>query len=385
MLFEIPRFLSAPQPEFSLEFILLVVFALVIIDQLLYFWLFYSKLGFSKTPSCKRNTEAVSVVICAKNEYSNLKKNLPQILNQDYPDFEVILVNDASDDYTHELLEDFERKYEKLKVITIKENLNFFSGKKFALSIGIKSAKNDLLLLTDADCYPNSPNWIRHMADPFSDPETEIVLGYGPYEKKPGILNAIIRFDTLMVAVQYFSFALKQKAFMGVGRNLAYRKSLFYKNGGFISHYTVRSGDDDLFINSVANKQNTRIQTHPDSYTFSQPKITYTSWATQKRRHFSTSKLYKPKFKFLLGKYGFTQLLMYALLTTFIVLNYNLFWVLLLFSFRLISQYIVVKASMKRLNERNLLVFSPVLELILFANQLMFSFINLFFKPNKWK
>ena len=208
-------------------------FALVIIDQLLYFWLFYSKLGFSKTPSCKRNTEAVSVVICAKNEYSNLKKNLPQILNQDYPDFEVILVNDASDDYTHELLEDFERKYEKLKVITIKENLNFFSGKKFALSIGIKSAKNDLLLLTDADCYPNSPNWIRHMADPFSDPETEIVLGYGPYEKKPGILNAIIRFDTLMVAVQYFSFALKQKAFMGVGRNLAYRKSLFYKNGGF--------------------------------------------------------------------------------------------------------------------------------------------------------
>ena len=374
-----------PQPELSLEFILLSVFALVIIDQLYYFWLVFAKLAFYKTTKNRTNKEAVSVIICAKNEYANLKRNLPQILNQDYPDFEVVVVNDASDDYTHELLEDMDRKYPHLKIVNIRENLNFFSGKKFALSIGIKSAKNDLLLLTDADCYPNSNLWIQKMADAFTSKKVEIVLGYGAYEKKGGILNSLIRFDTLMVAVQYFSFSIKQSTYMGVGRNLAYRKSMFIKNGGFISHYTISSGDDDLFINRVATKTNTRILVDKESFTFSEPKTNYAEWMTQKRRHLSTAKFYKSKFKFLLGKYALSQLLVYGLMATLLVLNYSILLVLGLFFLRLVSQIVILKKCTNQLKENNLLLFSPILELILFLNHFLLSTSNLIFKQNKWK
>lgn len=295
------------------------------------------------------------------------------------------MVNDASGDYTHELLEDLEREYSHLKIVNIRENLNFFSGKKFALSIGIKSAKNDLLLLTDADCYPNSNQWISKMIEPFTSKKVEIVLGYGPYETKKGLLNTLIRFDTIHVAMQYFSFAIKRKTYMGVGRNLAYRKSLFLKSKGFISHYKLMSGDDDLFINSVATKTNTRIQLHPDSYTFSEPESTYVKWMNQKRRHLSTAKYYKPRFKFILGKYAFSQLLMYGLLTTLLVFNYHIIWVLGFLLIRFINQYIVTKSCMSQLNEQKLLLFSPILELILFLNHFLLSVSNVISKQNKWK
>jgi len=374
-----------PQPAITFDFILFCAFGLVIIDQLYYYWFVFAKMAYYEAPKWKQNKGAVSVVICAKNEYSNLKKNLPQILEQDYPDFEVIVVNDASNDYTHELLDDLSREYSRLKIVNIRENLNFFSGKKFALSIGIKSAKNDLLLLTDADCYPNSKHWISKMVEPFTSTKVEIVLGYGPYETRGGILNALIRFDTIHVAMQYFSFALKRKTYMGVGRNLAYRKSLFLKSSGFISHYKLMSGDDDLFINSVATKKNTRIQTHPDSYAFSEPESTYGKWMSQKRRHLSTAKYYKPKFKFLLGKYAFSQLLMYVFFTTLLVINYHILWVLGLFLIRLISQFVITKKCMDHLKEHDLLLFSPLLELMLFLNHFLLSASNVISKQNKWK
>ncbi len=374
-----------PQPALTFEFILFCAFVLVIIDQLYYYWFVFAKLAFYEMPKGKQNKGAVSVVICAKNEYSNLKKNLPQILDQDYPDFEVIVVNDASDDYTHELLEDMDREYPHLKIVNIRENLNFFSGKKFALSIGIKSAKNDLLLLTDADCYPNSKHWISKMAEPFTSKKVEIVLGYGPYEKKSGLLNTLIRFDTVHVAMQYFSFALKRKTYMGVGRNLAYRKSLFLKSKGFIAHYKLMSGDDDLFINSVSTKTNTRIQIHPDSYTYSEPETTYGKWVNQKRRHLSTAKYYKPKFKLLLGKYAFSQILMYGFFVILLISNYFVLLVLGLLLIRFISQFIIMKKCMNHLKEHNLLLFSPILELMLFLNHFLLSASNVISKQNKWK
>lgn len=377
--------MQIPHPELSLEFVLFSLFVLVIIDQLYYFCFVFSKLAFYNPSEFEKNTEAVSVIICAKNEYANLKKNLPKVLDQDYPDFEVVVVNDASDDYTHELLEDLDRKYPHLKVVNIRENLNFFSGKKFALSIGIKSAKNDLLVLTDADCIPASDQWIRKMAEPFSDKNIEIVLGYGPYEQRKGFLNALIRFDTAMVAIQYFSFSLMKKTYMGVGRNLAYRKSMFIKNGGFISHYSLNSGDDDLFINRVATKNNTQVQLDPDSFTFSAPKTTYSSWLIQKRRHLTTAKYYKSIFKLLLGKYGFGQLMLYGLFVLLLALSYSILFVLGLFLIRLISQYIILKKSLNHLKEHNLLLFSPVLELVLFLNQFLLSMSNFLFKQTKWK
>ena len=194
--------------------ILFFIFSISAFIQLIYYWVLFSRLAFYRAKSRKRTKEPVSVVICAKDEYENLQTNLPLILEQDYKEFEVVVVNDASEDDTAELLTDLSLKYKNLKIVDIKADLNFFKGKKFPLSIGIKSAKNDIILLTDADCKPESKNWISHMQSAFTG-DKKIVLSYGAYEKKKGILNKIIRFDTLHIAIQYLSYALAGIPYMG--------------------------------------------------------------------------------------------------------------------------------------------------------------------------
>ena len=294
-----------------------------------------------------------------------------------------MLVNDASDDDTSGLLQEFESKYKHLKIVNITQDLNFFKGKKFPLALGIKSAQNDLLLLTDADCKPASDQWIKKMVSGFSE-GTDIVLGYGPYKRTRGFLNTLIRYDAFMIAIMYLSNALKGRTYMGVGRNLAYRKSLFYKNKGFISHYTIASGDDDLFISQAASKTNVHIAVGRESQTISKAKTSFLAWFKQKRRHYTTSKYYKPKHKFMLGKYAISQFLFYVFLVLLIIMNYNLLIVLSLFGLKILTQLLVMKKCANTLNESILLLTSPVLEIVLLLIQMGLGLSNLLIKQNKW-
>lgn len=364
--------------------ILLAVYALATIMQLFYYWFFFARFAFFKAKKTTGALPSVSVVISAKNEFRNLKNNLPDILNQDYPEFEVVVVNDASNDETSVLLEDFAKEYPRLNIVKLHQNLNFFSGKKFPLSLGIRSAKHDVVLLTDADCKPASSSWIREMAAGFTEGK-DIVLGFGAYKRRKGFLNRLIRFDTLHIAIQYLSFAISGNAFMGVGRNMAYRKSLFYEQKGFTSHYKVASGDDDLFINSVANKTNTAVVDKSDAHTFSKAADTIGKWFRQKRRHLTTGKFYKTKYKILLGFYAMSQILFYGLFIALMFIAEIRIIVLSLFAVRLISQLLILKKSGSKLNEKDLLVFSPLLEIILIIVNLLLGFTNLFVRQNKWK
>ena len=332
----------------------------------------------------------VTVVICAKNEYTNLKKNLPLILEQDYPDFEVVVVNDCSDDDSNYLLKSFAEKYPHLNVVTIMKNVNFFVGKKFALALGIKSAKHDLLLLTDADCTPKSNKWITEMQNHFNG-KTEIVLGYSGFEKKKGFSNKLARYDVIMTAMQYLSWSLAGKTYMGVGRNLAYNRELFFKSKGFTSHYHIPSGDDDLFINQVANKHNTSIEISPLSQTFSAPKSTFKEWLTQKKRHYSTGILYKTLHKIILGVFVSSNFLFYASLILLIILlictlSYqNILLICSLFILKLATQMFIFKKSMKKLDEKNLLLISPLLDFLFVLINPLIAFSNFIVKENKWK
>ncbi|OQX79647.1 MAG: hypothetical protein B6D61_03240 [Bacteroidetes bacterium 4484_249] len=303
---------------------------------------------------------------------------------QDYPDFEVVVVNDASDDETIFLLEDLERDYSHIKVVSIKQDLNFFSGKKFPLALGIKSAKNEHLLLTDADCTPAGNYWIKEMASNFS-PGKDVVLGYGKYNKEKGFLNTIIRYETVMTAIQYFSYALLGIPYMGVGRNLAYKKSLFIESKGFISHYNVSSGDDDLFINKVANRKNTRIEVHPESFTISPAKATFRDWWIQKRRHLSTGKYYKIKHKIILGLYSFSLFIVFLSFILLLVVKFCPILVVSLFVLRFLSQILILKKSTDKLNEKKLLLISPLIEVLLLGIYPVIVIANLVSKQSRWK
>jgi poly-beta-1,6-N-acetyl-D-glucosamine synthase len=368
----------------SVNFYLFAVFVFTVIVQLAFYWILFVRLAFYKYKPIISGTGGISVVICARNELAHLKENLHLILEQDYPDFEVVVVNWASDDDSTFFLARMNDQYPNLKIVEIRENLNFFGGKKFPLSIGIKSAKNEMIVVTNADCRPVSRNWLSFIRSGFGG-STEILLGYGAYAKVRGFLNKLIRFDTAHIAFRYLSFALAGIPYMGVGRNMAYLKSLFYKNRGFISHYRIISGEDDLFINRVAKNDNTQIVLHPDSMTVTEPPQSFRHWMIQKKRQLSTLRFYRAGHKLLLGLYSMSIFLFYLLFLALLVRDYNPVLLLLLFVLRLVTQMIIFYKCMARLNEKDLIWFVPFFEVMMLFLHSMAFLSNLFSKSNRWK
>ncbi|MEZ4778390.1 MAG: glycosyltransferase [Flavobacteriaceae bacterium] len=363
--------------------LLLYLFLAVVLINTAYFILF-SKFSMS-VPSEVHSREQypVSVIICAKNEAENLKKNVPLILAQDYSNFEVILINDASVDDTQDVIEAFAKEDPRVHTVTIENNEAFWSNKKYSLTLGIKRAVHQRMLFTDADCQPASNQWIREMTAHFSE-EKQLVLGYGAYHKEKGVLNKLIRFETAMTALQYFSYAKVGIPYMGVGRNLAYTNKLFYDNRGFMSHMQIASGDDDLFVNEVATKTNTALCFTEDSFTYSTPKKIFSDWIRQKRRHITTAKYYKNNHQTLLGLYFISNLLFWVLaIASFIFIDWKIPLALTIFRFTL--QYIFIGKGIKLLKENDVLPWIPLWELFLVFIQLTIFISNSFSKPKRWK
>ncbi len=351
----------------------------------LYYFFVFSKMAFMKVKnSNKKELEPVSLILSARNEHINLKNNLPLLLEQDYPNFQVVVVNDRSWDESEKILEELEKKYSHLKVVTILQQDRYETGKKFAITLGIKAASHENLIFTDADCKPASKNWLRKMTENFSE-EKKIVLGYGAYEKSNGLLNKLIRFDTFHSALQYFSLALSGSPYMGVGRNLAYKKSLFFSNKGFASHQHILSGDDDLFVNENATSSNTALEIHPEAFTVSIPKKSFAEWSFQKVRHLSTSKLYKGKHRFVLGVYWTVQIFFVLSLFGMFFFGIDLKIIIALFFIKYLFQYLFFGLSMKLLQERDLILLLPVLDLITLLIYPTFALRGMFTKNTRWK
>ena len=344
----------------------------------------FSRFSFYKEEAVNGQQLPVSVIICAKNEVNNLRKHLALWMDQRYPDFELIIVNDCSWDETEEFLKEEKKKSPLLKVVTIPEQDKYRHGKKFAVALGIKAAKNEVLLFSDADCMPAGPDWISLMQRGYTPP-TEIVLGYGATTQEEGFLNRLIRFDTFQVAMQYFSFAISGNAYMGVGRNLSYKKNLFFRTKGFARHNHLFSGDDDLFVNENATTSNTSLQINPESFTFTEGKKKFSDWLRQKSRHGTTAKYYKGKHRFQLGLLGTSNLLFFLLLITLLIVRYEWKAALLLYGIKLMVQWIVSFGAAKKLREKDLMWIYPVHELIYMALQPVFYLSSVFTKQQSWK
>ncbi len=372
--------------EIGADELLLVAFFVSFVGIIIHYIINVLPIGRLKTNSIEEGSamEPVSIIICARNEDDNLTEFLPKILMQNYHEFEVVVVNDCSMDNTENVIDEFAKIFPNLKKVTIKEDDYYKHGKKYAILIGIKGAKYDNLLFTDADCFPANENWLKEMSAGFVN-KKEIVLGYGAYQKSAGFLNKIIRFDTFLIAVNYLSAAIKGKAYMGVGRNLAYKKELFYKEKGFSKHYHITSGDDDLFINQACTKDNTNIVVSHNSITYSIAKENFSDWKRQKQRHLTTAPHYNSssKTKIALGfvaQYGFHLLFLSLFLfkTTMIAALIGLI-------LKIAIQMIIFKKASKKLNEMDLWALSFFYEVVLLIVYPIFHISKLFHKPNKWK
>lgn len=308
----------------------------------------------------------VSVIICARNESENLSNFLPKVLEQRYPNFEVILVNDGSEDNTDIVLSALQQKYTNLYVTNIPTGTNIISRKKLAITIGIKAAKNELLLFTDADCYPVSEDWISLMVQNMTA-DTEFVIGFGDYMKEKSFINRLISYDTLFIAMQYFGFAYAGKPYMGVGRNLMYKRSTFYRNKGFAGHLHIASGDDDLLINKAGNRTNTAIACKANSKTMSVPEKTFAKWCLQKKRHLRASALYSTDSRRRIGMEAVSRYLFYlSLIPAALTFNiYLIAFAALLVIIRYIKQLSTINKTAKILNTSKHVLAIPIFDILL--------------------
>lgn len=326
----------------------------------------------------------VSIVIAARNEFENLRAHLPLILDQDYPDFEVVVVNDGSRDETTALLREFREKYPRLRISEIPPNDRFEGGKKFAVTMGLKAARHERILLTDADCRPSGKGWIRAMVSA-ARREEDIVLGYSPFLKLPGFLNALIRFDGMSTALNYFGFALAGQPYMGVGRNLSYPRSLFFQVGGFRKHYSMASGDDDLLINQIAHKNNTAVCLSQDARVETDPERTWKNYWRQKRRHLTTGRRYRKIHKALLLLQPLSLVVFIAAAVALLSHGIWVYAVLGVLLLRMSLQIAIFRRSSRWLGQEDLAFYAPALEIIALLFTACVHFANAATKQTKWK
>jgi len=334
----------------------------------------------------EKNWQGVSIIIAARSEYENLQKLIPALLEQHYPNFEIIIVDDASWDGTTGYLEELEKTEPKVKGVYITDDMKKnYQGKKLALSLGIKAASNDIILLTDADCMPSSNNWIKHMVLPYhGNQETEIVLGYSPFNSTSSIVNLFSRMDNVYTALSYFSYAIGNDPYMGVGRNLSYKRSLFFKLKGFASHLHIAPGDDDLFIQDAANANNTAICIHPESFMFTESKKSFGDWFRQKKRHNFVGKYYKSSHKFKLGLFAFTHAMFWLSFAANCFVYQSLGWALILLGLYWMIKWPIVYMAFKKLKQANNSIWMPIFDALFFGYNAVFGLVTIFGRQKKW-
>lgn len=369
---------------YNLVLVWQIVFVIAALIQLAFFILVYGRIAFHKPIVGDAKLQPVSVVIAARNEYENLRENLPIILEQDYPEFEVIVVNDSSYDDSEGLLHALKSTHKRLHVVNIKENDRFDGGKKLAVTLGIKAARHERILLTDADCRPTGYGWIRAMVAATRQ-EEDIVLGYSPFTKVPGLLNALIRFDGVHTAQQYFGFALAGNPYMGVGRNLSYPKAQFFKVGGFRAHYSLRSGDDDLLINQIARKDNTTVCLNAEAMVETEPEKTWKNFWRQKRRHLTTGWRYRPIHKLLLAAHPLSLLLLFISSIALVAYGVWIYAVAAVILLRMVAQIVIFVRSARWLGQKDLAFFAPLLEILTLAFAASAHIANASSKQSRWK
>ena len=365
------------------EIYIIAALGLAWMAQILYYLLIMNRVVTKKTTPSPNDKPPVSVIICAKNEQENLENNLPLILNQNYPNFQVIVVNDCSEDDTELVLARFKQNHQNLYFTSIPVDKKFFHGKKLALTIGIKAAKHEHLLLTDADCSPASNDWLAGMTANFTSGK-ELVIGYGKYKREKGFINALVRYETLWNAMQYMGHAIATKPFMAVGRNIAYTKTLFNKSSQFRNSLTIASGDDDLFVMEAGTKKNSTVCFSPEAQTISVAVKTLDEWLIQKSRHLSTAFRIPFTTKFLMGTEIISRQLFYLITLYCLIFNTFVPVVIGIFLCRLLLIQIIFYKAARQFDEKGISFAVLPMDLLIPWYQAL-AWLYKYFVGNKYK
>lgn len=311
-------------------------------------WVAFS--GDRKTRSAPLQVTPLSIIVCAHDEEKNLRELVPLLLQQDHPQFEVIIVEDRSNDGTFDYLLEATKNDPRLRMVRVAQTPPHINGKKYAITLGVKAASYEWILFTDADCRPASTHWAQTMSSHMNE-ASQFVLGFSPYIKTKGLLNSFIRFETFTTAIQYMGLALLGMPYMGVGRNLAYRKSLFLQSKGFNNYLGVMGGDDDLFVNQHATRNNVAVALGQQALTYSHPKTTFKEFYYQKLRHLSVGKRYRFSDRLVLGLFAMSWILTWVVALPLVLISTYAIWGAALFLLRFICMEMAFRAGSRKLGE----------------------------------
>ena len=334
-----------------------ILFAII---SWLYYFLIFTKIKITAVTPINQKLPGISLIVAARDAKKHLIDNLPSWLDQDYPEFEIIIANDRSSDGTTLYLTEQARIHSRLKVVQLDIDVVKTGGKKLALTLALKKAQYLYFILTDADCKPASKDWIRAMFQGFGD-GNEIVLGVAPLTAGNGLLGSLIHYENTLTAMSYLGFGLQGKAYMGVGRNLAYSRKSYDSVNGFSSHYHIPAGDDDLFVQEASIKNNTGVVINPSAYTYSSGPKTWKQYWRQKQRHLWVGKNYSPNIKFQLFWFPFAQLAFYSLLIFWFFASVHWVWPVLVMIIKWIPEWIIFGLKAKLLKMPKATPIYPVL------------------------
>ena len=343
----------------------------------------FSRLAFRDQGAEPDRTLPVSVVVCGRNESDSLQQLIPLLLDQDHEEFELVVVNDRSDDDTWEVLQWMKPEHPRLRPVNIQADEKFSYGKKIALGVGVRTAKYAHVVVTDADCMPTGRDWISLMAAGFSGGR-QLVIGHSPYERQDGLASLLERYDGFTKAVQYISFAQAGFPYMGVGRNMAFTSEIFFAAKGQHRHRQLMSGDDDLIINEVARANNTAVIADGRSYMTTRATPDLATWWHRKRRHYTTARYYRMGHQVLLTLLPAARLVLWASIVVLFATGHWLPAAAGLAVQLLVFQPIAMQA-MRKLGAGRIMWLALPLEWLFLLLDPCIYLSTLIFKPQRWK
>lgn len=365
--------------RYTLVYLVILLTAIIVLS--LYYGLTYMRVGRTKNkratqilPPSDDRLPSVSIVMVTHNEAAYLKDSLPYLLEQDYPDYEVVMVDYLSHDDTPFVLKVCSENYDNFKPVSFPEDVNMFQGKKYPLSIGIQSAKGDVILLTDPDCVPRSLTWVREMMKGYSVPGVKMVMSYAGIKQEKGLLNLFQQYDNLCDTASWMSASLSGHPYTATGRNLSYRRDFFFAQGAFCSHYSEPEGADDMFVNQNANGSNSILSLESGGFVDMEAKESFRQWRLLRRRRYATKRYYPTATKLRLALHPIAMVLFYAAIATLLVQSVCPWFIpTALFVLTWTWQIVTFSRLTKRFEIKRVHFFAPLFEIyFLLSNTILF-------------
>ena len=372
-----------------LTWVCVAVFGAAFLWLAVYYGLIYFRVGRKEeraAASSQGGAPKVSVVMVTHNEAAYLKEGMPYLLEQDYPNYEVVVVDYMSQDDTKFVLKVCAENYPNLKPVHFGQDVNMFQGKKYPLSIGIKSATGDIILLTEADSMPRNFSWVSAMARHYTTGRTQIVLGYAGVQQGKGLLNALQQYDNLDDMLSCLGFQMLGMPYSGTGRNLSYRRDFFFQRGSFVSHYVVPEGADDLFVNQNADGSNTAACLDPDGFVQTEAARTLRQWRLRRKARRVTRKYYPLRQRLLLALRPAAVALLYVAGAMLVARGLPWQYAALAWLLLMAWQVTALAQATRRFGVRGLHFFAPLLEIyFMLANTFLRIFALHNIKTPRWR